>query len=90
MGTFIYLILNSFSFFLLFIFSFKNGPFPATFFLYLLYVNTIDSEQCSSIFLLITGFELRTSGVISDRSTNRAAITAPKGKALFKTFISFH
>ena len=46
----------------------KNGPFPA-FFLYFCLFNTVDNSLFSKT-LTMAGFELRTSGVENDRSTN--------------------
>ena len=55
----------------------RNGPYPASF-LYFRLFNTVDSEYSNSQnskFLPMTGFELRTSEIGSDRSTNWAATT---------------
>ena len=54
------------------IFLKKNGPFPASFSLFSSFQYTVDSIQMFNInkFLPMTGFELRTSGTGSDRSTN--------------------
>ena len=51
---------------------FLNGPFPASFSLFSSFQYTVDSIQMFNInkFLLMTGFEPRTSGIESDRSTN--------------------
>ena len=51
---------------------FKNGPFPASFSLFSSFQYTVDSKQMFNInkFLPMTGFELRTSGIGSVRSTN--------------------
>ena len=50
----------------------KNGPFPASFSLFSSFQYTVDSKQMFDInkFLPMTGFELQTSGIGSDRSTN--------------------
>ena len=50
----------------------KNGPFPASFSLFLSFQYTVDSKQMFNInnFLLMTGFEPRTTGIGSDCSTN--------------------
>ena len=50
----------------------KNGPFPASFSLFSSFQYTVDSKQMFDInkFLLMTGFELRTSGIGSNHSTN--------------------
>ena len=44
-------------------------------FLYFRLFNTVDSK-CSILFLLMTGFELRTTGIGSNRCTNWASTTA--------------
>ena len=51
---------------------FLNGPFPASFSLFLSFQYTVDSEQMFNInkFLLMTGFKPRTFDIGSDRSTN--------------------
>ena len=51
---------------------FLNGPFPASFSLFSSFRYTVDSKQMFNInkFLLMTGFEPRTSGIGSNRSTN--------------------
>ena len=51
---------------------FFNGPSPASFSLFSSFQYTVDSKQMFNIntFLLMTGFEPRTSGIGSDRSTN--------------------
>ena len=56
----------------------KNGPFPATFSLFLSFKYTVDSKQMFNInqFLPMTGFEPRTPGIGSNRSTNWATTTA--------------
>ena len=64
---------------------FKNGPFPASFFF--ISVFSIHSWQLTNVqytnkFLPMTGFEPRTSGIGSSRSTNWATTTAQ----LFKMF----
>ena len=53
-------------------FFYKNGPFPASFSLFLSFQYTVDSKQMFDInkFLLMTGFDPQTSGIGSDRSTN--------------------
>ena len=63
---------------LFFFFFFKNGPFPASFPLFSSFQYTVDSKQMFYInkFLPMTGFEPRTSGIGSDRSTNWATTTA--------------
>ena len=50
----------------------KNGPFPVSFSLFSSFQYTVDSTQMFDInkFLPMTGFEPRTSGIGSDRSTN--------------------
>ena len=57
---------------LLFVFFFKNGPFPASFSLFLSFQYTVDSKQMFNLynFLPKTGFEPWTSGIESDHSTN--------------------
>ena len=50
--------------------SFKNGPFPASFSLFSSFQYTVDSKQMFNNILPMTGFEPRTSGIESDRSTN--------------------
>ena len=54
------------------IFFKKNGPYPASFSLFLSFQYTVDSKQMVNInkFLPMTGFEPLTSGIGSDRSTN--------------------
>ena len=52
------------------IFCFLNGPFPASFYLFLSFQYTVDSKQMSNNFLPMTGFEPRTSGIGNERSTN--------------------
>ena len=51
---------------------FLNGPSPASFSLFSSFLHTVDSKQMFNInkFLPMTGFEPRTSGIRSDRSTN--------------------
>ena len=45
-------------------------------FLYFRFLNKVDSKQMVKIkYLPMTGFELQTSGVISDRSTNWSTTT---------------
>ena len=54
----------------------KNGPFPASFFfIFVFYLNTVDSNQMFKINFPMTGFEPRTSGIGSDRSTNFVTAT---------------
>ena len=50
----------------------KNGPFPASFYLFSSFQYTVDSEQMFNIneLLPMTGFEPWTSGIGSNRSTN--------------------
>ena len=60
--------------------TYKNGPFPASFSLFSSFQYTVDSIiQMFDInkFLLITGFETRTSGIGSNRSTSWATTTSP-------------
>ena len=52
--------------------DFLNRLFPASFCLFFRIFNTVDSKHCPTIFLPMTGFEPRTSGVGSDRTTNWA------------------
>ena len=56
----------------------KNWPFPASFSLFSSFQYTVDSKQMYNVnkFLPMTGFEPRTSGLGSDRSTNWATTTA--------------
>ena len=49
---------------------FKGGPFPASFSLFLYFLQLVDK------ILPMLGFELRISGIGCDRSTNRATTTA--------------
>ena len=51
---------------------FLNGPFPASFSLFLSFQYTVDSEQMFNInkFLPMTGFEPWTSSIGGNRSTN--------------------
>ena len=60
------------------IFFKKNGPFLASFSLFSSFQYTVDSKQMFNInkFLPMTGFEPRTSGIGSDRSTNWAKTTS--------------
>ena len=57
---------------------FSNGPFPASFSVFSSFQYTVDSKQMFNInkFLPMTGFEPRTCGIGSDRSTNWAITTA--------------
>ena len=55
----------------------KNGPFLASFSLFSSFQYTVDSKQMFNKFLPMTGFEPRTYGIGSDRSTNWATTTAP-------------
>ena len=55
-------------------FCFKNWAIPGRIFLYSRLFNTVDSKKK----LLMTGFELRNSGIGSDRST-RSATTSVQG-----------
>ena len=59
-------------------FFLKNGPFPASFSLFLSFQYTVDSKQMfdTNKFLLMTGFKPRTSGIGSDHSTNWATTTS--------------
>ena len=59
---------------------FKNGPFQASFSLFSPFQYTVVSKQMFFInkFLPMTGFEPRTSGIGSDRSTNWATTTSLK------------
>ena len=59
-------------------FFLKNGPFLASF-LFSSFQYTVDIIQMFDInkFLPMTGFEPRTSGIGSDRSTNWATTTSP-------------
>ena len=72
----------------------KNGPFPASFSLFLSLQYTVDSKQMFNInkFLPMTGFELRTSGIGSNRSTNWATQPLPYLVKLFdaKVICSSH
>ena len=56
----------------------KNGPILASFSLFSSFQYTVDSKQMFNInkFLPMTGFEPRTSGFRSNRSTNWATTTA--------------
>ena len=56
----------------------KNGPFPASFSLFLSFQYTVDSKQMFDInkFLPMTGFKPRTSGIGSNHSTNWATTTS--------------
>ena len=57
-------------------FFLKNGPFSGLFFFFLLFsVQLTVNVQYN--FLLMTGFEPRTSAIVSDRSTNWATTIAP-------------
>ena len=56
--------------------SFLNGPFPASFSLFSSFLDTNWQINTFEI-LLMSGFELRISGVGSNRSANCAATTAP-------------
>ena len=58
---------------------FLNGGFPASFSLFLSFQHTADSKQMFNInnFLPMTGFELRTSGIGSNHSTNWATQPLP-------------
>ena len=47
----------------------KNGPFPASFFLFSSFQYTVDSKQMFE-HLPMTRFEPRTIGIGSDHSTN--------------------
>jgi len=60
----------------------KNGPSPASFSLFSSFQYTVGSKQMFNInkFLPMTGFEPRTSGIGSDRSTNWATTTAQMSK----------
>ena len=53
-------------------FSFFNGPFPASFFLYFRLFNTLDSKQINVRYKSwqMTGFEPRTFDIGIDTSTN--------------------
>ena len=57
---------------------FKNGPSPTSFSLFSSFQYTVDSKKMFNInkFLLMTGFEMRTSGIGSNLSTNWATTTA--------------
>ena len=55
---------------------------PDFFFLYFSLFNTVDNEQLNKN-LPMTGFELQTSGVGSNRSTNWAKISAQKRVSSF-------
>ena len=55
----------------------KNGPFPASFYLFSSFHYTVDSKQMSNNFLPMTGFKPRTSGIGSNRSTNWATQPMP-------------
>ena len=63
--------LSGFELLLLFL---KNGPFLASFSLFSSFQYTVDSRQMFNInnFLPMTGFELRTSGIRCNCSTNLA------------------
>ena len=54
---------------------FKMGPSRPHFHYFCLF-NIVDSKMFNTIFLTMTGFELWTSGIGSDRSTNWATTTA--------------
>ena len=54
---------------------FKMGPSRPHFHYFCLF-NIVDSKMFNTIFLPMTGFELWTSGIGSDRSTNWATTTA--------------
>ena len=60
---------------------FKNGPFPASFSIFSSFQYTVDSKQMFNIhkFLPMIGFEPRTSGIRSNRSTNWATQPLPWG-----------
>ena len=62
----------------------KNGPFLASFSLFLSFQYTVDSKQMFDInkFLPMTGFEPWISGIGSDRSTNWATTTSQKQSIL--------
>ena len=55
---------------------FLNGPHPASFSLFSSFQFTETNVQCKYKFLPMTGFEPRTSGIGSDRSTNWAKTTS--------------
>ena len=55
-------------------FFLKNGPFPASFFIFVFSIKLTVNVQYK--LLPMTGFELQTPGIGSDRSTNLATTTA--------------
>ena len=79
MFWFAHCILYVRQFYIPFCVVFKNGQFPASFSLFPSFQCTVDSKQMFNInkFLLMTGFEPRTSGIGSDRSTNWATQPLP-------------
>ena len=70
---------------------FLNGPFPASFSLFLSFQYTVDSKQMFNVnkFLPMTRFEPWTSGIGSDLSTNWATTTALGSVISVKTLGQF-